>query len=234
MTLDPGLEQWLMGILVFTAICTTAFPALYAFSPWYRSTLGRMIMLRGIALAMLIDLTLLFKFWIPESDILLFAMSLGAFGLVAVSSLSLTFELWVLNHKGGDFMGVRKHSVMSVADLSEDSEKPLMSNKTYDVLKFVTQILLPGIGTLYFALSGIWGFPNAEQVVGTITAVVTFLGLLLNVSSKTYQESASRFDGVVNVEQPSDERTLYSLEVSGDPAEIANKNEITLKVNKPV
>ena len=85
-----------------------------------------------------------------------------------------------------------------------------MANKTYDVLKFVTQILLPGIGTLYFALSGIWGFPNAEQVVGTITAVVTFLGLLLNVSSKTYQESASRFDGVVNVEQPAT-RGLYIL-----------------------
>lgn len=232
MTLDPGLEQWLLGILVFTAICTTAFPALYAFSPWYRSILGRMIMLRGIALAMIIDLTLLFKFWIPENDILLFAMSLGSFGLVAVSSIILTFELWVLNHKGGDFMGVGKQSVMSVADLSDDT--PFMSNKTYDALKFVTQILLPGIGTLYFALSGIWGFPNAEQVVGTITAVVTFLGLLLNVSSKTYQDSASRFDGVVNVEQPSDERTLYSLEVQGDPSEIANKDEITLKVNKPV
>ena len=64
-----------------------------------------------------------------------------------------------------------------------------MSNKVYDVLKYVTQIGLPAVGTLYFALSGIWGFPYAEQVVGTITAVVTFLGVLLGISSANYNKS---------------------------------------------
>lgn len=64
-----------------------------------------------------------------------------------------------------------------------------MSNKVYDVLKYVTQIGLPAVGTLYFALSGIWGFPYAEQVVGTITAIVTFLGVLLGISSANYNKS---------------------------------------------
>lgn len=64
-----------------------------------------------------------------------------------------------------------------------------MSNKVYDVLKYVTQIGLPAVGTLYFALSGIWGLPYAEQVVGTITAVVTFLGVLLGISSANYNKS---------------------------------------------
>lgn len=64
-----------------------------------------------------------------------------------------------------------------------------LPNKVYDVLKYVTQIVLPAIGTLYFALSGIWGFPYAEQVVGTITAVVTFLGVLLGISSANYNKS---------------------------------------------
>ena len=55
---------------------------------------------------MIIDLTLLFNFWIPENDILLFAMCLGAFGLVAVSSLSLTFKLWVPQPQGWRFLWV--------------------------------------------------------------------------------------------------------------------------------
>ena len=63
-----------------------------------------------------------------------------------------------------------------------------MSNKVYDVLKYITQIGLPAVGTLYFALSGIWGFPYAEQVVGTITAIVTFLGVSLGISSANYKK----------------------------------------------
>lgn len=63
-----------------------------------------------------------------------------------------------------------------------------MSNKVYDILKFIAQILLPAMGTLYFALAGIWGFPYAEQVVGTITAVDTFLGVVLGISSANYNK----------------------------------------------
>ena len=63
-----------------------------------------------------------------------------------------------------------------------------MSNKAYDVLKWITMVALPAIGTLYFALAGIWGFPYAEQVGGTITAVVTFLGVVLGISSAQYKK----------------------------------------------
>ena len=63
-----------------------------------------------------------------------------------------------------------------------------MSNKLYDILKWIALILLPALGTLYFALAGIWGFPYAEQVVGTITAIDTFLGLLLGISANTYKK----------------------------------------------
>ena len=63
-----------------------------------------------------------------------------------------------------------------------------MSNKTYDLLKWVAQYLLPGLGTLYFALATIWGLPYGEQVVGTITAVDTFLGVILGISVKAYNK----------------------------------------------
>ena len=64
----------------------------------------------------------------------------------------------------------------------------MMSNKTYDVLKFIAQILLPALGTLYFALASIWGLPYGEQIVGTITAVDAFLGAILGISTKKYHE----------------------------------------------
>ena len=61
-----------------------------------------------------------------------------------------------------------------------------MSNETYDILKFIAQILLPALGTLYFALAGIWGFPYGEQIVGTVTAIDAFLGACLGISAKEY------------------------------------------------
>lgn len=63
-----------------------------------------------------------------------------------------------------------------------------MSNKVYDILKYVAMIILPAIGTLYFALAGIWGFPFGEQIVGTITAIETFLGVILGISTVQYNK----------------------------------------------
>jgi len=63
-----------------------------------------------------------------------------------------------------------------------------MSNKMYDILKYIAQIGLPAVGTLYYALSAIWGLPYGEQIVGTITAVDTFLGTLLMISSSAYRK----------------------------------------------
>lgn len=63
-----------------------------------------------------------------------------------------------------------------------------MSNKIYDALKWVAMYFLPALGTLYFALAGIWGWPYGEQIVGTITAIDTFLGVLLGISSAQYNK----------------------------------------------
>jgi hypothetical protein len=64
-----------------------------------------------------------------------------------------------------------------------------MSNKMYDVLKWLAMVLLPAVATLYFALAGIWGFPHGEEIVGTITAIDTFLGVLLGISSSQYKKN---------------------------------------------
>ena len=64
-----------------------------------------------------------------------------------------------------------------------------LSNTMYDILKWIAMYLLPALGTLYFALASIWGLPYGEQVVGTITAVDTFLGVILGISTNTYKKT---------------------------------------------
>lgn len=61
-----------------------------------------------------------------------------------------------------------------------------MSNKTYDSLKLFSLVILPAIGTLYFALSQIWGFPFGDKIVGTITAIDAFIGTMLKISTNKY------------------------------------------------
>ena len=67
-----------------------------------------------------------------------------------------------------------------------------MSNKVYDVLKWIAMYLLPALGTLYFALASIWGLPYGEQIVGTITAIDTFLGVILGISTAQYNKRVDK------------------------------------------
>ena len=66
-----------------------------------------------------------------------------------------------------------------------------MSNELYDILKWIAMVLLPALGTLYFALAGIWNLPMGEEIVGTITALDTFLGVLLGISAVKYHSETS-------------------------------------------
>lgn len=63
-----------------------------------------------------------------------------------------------------------------------------MNNKAYDVLKFIAQIVLPAIATLYFGLAQIWGLPYAEAIIGTISIVDAFLGTVLGISTYNYNK----------------------------------------------
>lgn len=65
----------------------------------------------------------------------------------------------------------------------------------YDALKWIAQILLPALGTLYFGLSKLWNFPYPEEIVGTITVLDAFLGALLGISSAQYYKQKEEKDG---------------------------------------
>ena len=61
-----------------------------------------------------------------------------------------------------------------------------MSNKVYDVLKYIALIVLPALATLYSCLAKIWNFPFEVAIPATIMAVDTFLGALLQISTNQY------------------------------------------------
>lgn len=67
-----------------------------------------------------------------------------------------------------------------------------MSNKVYDILKWIAQILLPALATLYFGIAKIWNLPYSEEIVGTITAVDLFLGALLGISTIQYNKQLNK------------------------------------------
>jgi len=103
----------------------------------------------------------------------------------------------------------------------------VFNDKVYKVLKWIALYLLPASGTLYFALSSIWGLPYGEQVVGTITAVDTFIGVLLGISTANYNG-----DGTLNINAENGDKDIYNLELNIPVEELANKKSITFKVEK--
>ena len=64
-----------------------------------------------------------------------------------------------------------------------------LPNKVYDILKWITLVVIPALATLYVALAAVWGFPYADAVAKTSVAVCTFLGALLGVSTAEYRET---------------------------------------------
>lgn len=106
-----------------------------------------------------------------------------------------------------------------------------MSNKTYDILKFWALMVLPGLATLYSTLAGIWGLPRGMEVVGTITAIDVFLGLLLGLSTSKYNSGAAgSADGAFLLNTSNPDKDILTLRVDRDLEDLMNKKVVTLKV----
>lgn len=113
---------------------------------------------------------------------------------------------------------------------SSTSTNLQLSSSAYDRLKQVVQVILPGLGSLYFALAGIWGLPNAEQVVGTCSAIALFLGLLLTLSSKNYN-SPDKYDGAIEIAEDGNGKKGYSLSLNAEPESLDGKTEVRFKID---
>lgn len=101
----------------------------------------------------------------------------------------------------------------------------MLPNKVYDVAKDINLTILPGIGALYYALSGVWGLPKADEVVATIAALVTFIGLIIKLGDRSYNNSDAKFDGDLYV-GPQTNRFVYN-----EPLEVLEqKDSISFRV----
>lgn len=105
-----------------------------------------------------------------------------------------------------------------------------LSNGTYDFLKWIATYALPGLGTLYFALAQIWGLPYGEQIVGTITALDTFLGVLLGISSVGYEKSKKDGDGELLIDTSDPSKDVYRLQLTNPVEVLKSQREVTFKV----
>lgn len=63
-----------------------------------------------------------------------------------------------------------------------------ISNKTYDILKWVVMIVLPALSTAYVGLAAIWNWPLADEVAKTVSVICVLLGALLGISTAQYNK----------------------------------------------
>lgn len=101
-----------------------------------------------------------------------------------------------------------------------------ISNKTYDVIKWIVTIVLPAIITLYSALANIWDFPYAQQIIPTLAAIEVFLGVIMGVSTYNYNKTC---DGILHVDTSDEAKDSYLFEVD-DLDNVTDKSKITLKI----
>lgn len=105
-----------------------------------------------------------------------------------------------------------------------------LTNALYNKLKFVALVLLPSASAAYFSLSQVWGLPNAEKVVGTMTVIDTFLGLLLRASTSQYKKTDEGTDGDLIVNDDGEERYLSLGVRQASLHQIPTKEFVKLKV----
>lgn len=113
-----------------------------------------------------------------------------------------------------------------------ETKSSMLNSSTYDRIKWLALIGFPAVGALYYGLAQIWHLPHAEDVVGTITLIDIFLGALVGISKKSYDNSDAKYDGAINVTETAESKK-FELEYHGDPHEIDEKKEVLFKV-KPL
>lgn len=100
----------------------------------------------------------------------------------------------------------------------------------YKILRSAALVYLPALGTLYFTLAGVWGLPDTTQVIGTITALDTFLGVIIGITSKYGPSSVP--DGHLVVDQTDPAKDKYSLEFTTPLSELPSRDTVTLKIQQ--
>jgi len=110
-----------------------------------------------------------------------------------------------------------------------------VSNKIFDAAKFIALVALPAIATLYLGFGQLWDFPGTENVVLTIVAVDTILGISLQISTRRYNHDEENFDGFLDSDgiHPDTGFPNLRLTINKRPEDILKKQMVRLKVSTP-
>lgn len=105
-----------------------------------------------------------------------------------------------------------------------------LSNQVYDVLKWVTLVMLPAVGTAYLGLSQILNLPYATQVTGSIVVITTLLGTLIGISTVNHNKEEPTYDGVMLVNHSDPDKEVWSLDLGDELENLEVKDKIVLRV----
>lgn len=111
----------------------------------------------------------------------------------------------------------------------------IFNSNVYDKLKFIALVVLPALATLVVAVNPLWNIPNQDAIAGTIIAVDTFLGALLGISAKQYNQAAENFDGYLDAEgeDPDTGHPNMKLVITKPPKDIFGGKDVRLRIGRP-
>jgi hypothetical protein len=120
---------------------------------------------------------------------------------------------------------------------SSAQPQQVFTNKLYNALVFIAQIVLPALATLWFTVGGIWSLAHTTEVVGTITAVDLFLGAILKLASYQYYKNGANFDGSVGIVEDEEGTPKVKVDLARDLGEVIEddpgKHSIEFRINRP-
>ena len=104
--------------------------------------------------------------------------------------------------------------------------------KLYNFIKYLVLIVLPSFTTLYVLLATAWSWDDITKVSATLTGVTAFLGSLVGLSAKNFNNSDEKYYGEIHVQKTEEGAIIDHQVFNDDPngGTLADKKEITLRV----
>ena len=121
---------------------------------------------------------------------------------------------------------------MTSPEMINEPKGYFMNDQVYDILKRLVQIVLPAFGVFYMSIGAAWDLPGTSQVSDTIIALCTFIGVILGLSSRSYNKSDAKYDGALDITQNDDGSKVYSLNLNNDTSILDSKKNVNFKVHK--
>lgn len=104
-----------------------------------------------------------------------------------------------------------------------------LSESLYNKLKWFVVIVLPAFGTFYVTLGDSIGLPNPNGVAAVVLALTTFLGAILGISTRNYNQHYVAHGDIVVSEQE-DGTLKLSQQLERTPEELAKLDRVDFRV----